>query len=77
VLTWPNKTPLGIPLERDLFEMGKSSLNRVRITKGVRMNAFNLTIRDHFRLNEAEIDRSSVESDRQVASLTAGVPQAG
>jgi HD-GYP domain-containing protein (c-di-GMP phosphodiesterase class II) len=77
VLTWPDKTPLGIPLERDLFEMGKSSLNRLRITKGVRMNAFNRTIRDHYLLSDAEIDRSSAAPDRQGALSTAAIPQAG
>jgi HD-GYP domain-containing protein (c-di-GMP phosphodiesterase class II) len=77
VLTWPDKTPLATPIERDLFEIGKSSLNRLRITKGVRMNAFNRTIRDHYLLSDAEIDRSSAAPDRQGALSTAAIPEAG
>ena len=57
VLTWPNKTPLGIPIERDLFEMGKSSRNRLRIRKGVRMDELGLKIHEHFKLDKAAIDQ--------------------
>ncbi len=68
VLTAPDKSPLAKPIERDLFELGKSSANRLRITKGVRMTAFTLSIRDHYLLNDAAIDRSGTGSDRQGAS---------
>jgi HD-GYP domain-containing protein (c-di-GMP phosphodiesterase class II) len=59
VLTWPNKTPLGIPIERDLFEMGKSSRNRLRIRKGVSMDELGVKIYEHFNLDETAIDQIS------------------
>jgi len=77
VLTGPDKSPLAKPIERDLFELGKASQNRLRITKGVRMNALNSTIRDQYLLNDAAIDRAGAASERQDASSTAGISQAG
>jgi len=68
VLTGPDKSPLATPIERDLFELGKSSHNRLRITKGVRMNSFNLSIRDYYLLNDTVIDESGDGPDRQDAS---------
>jgi hypothetical protein len=73
VLTAPDKSPLAKPIERDLFELGKSSRNRLRITKGVRMNAFNLIARDHYQLENPAVGRVSAESDRQDASSAATV----
>jgi hypothetical protein len=58
VLTAPDKSPLAKPIERDLFELGKSSQNRLRITKGVRMNSYTLSIRDHYLLIDTAINRS-------------------
>ena len=58
VLTAPDKSPLATPIERDLFELGKSSQNRLRITKGVRVNSYTLSIRDHYLLIDTAINRS-------------------
>jgi HD-GYP domain-containing protein (c-di-GMP phosphodiesterase class II) len=77
VLTSPDKSPLATPVERDLFELGKSSRERLRITKGVRMNSFNLSIRDYYLLNDTVIDESGDGPDRQDASSQAGISQAG
>jgi HD-GYP domain-containing protein (c-di-GMP phosphodiesterase class II) len=68
VLTGPDKSPLATPIERDLFELGKSTVNRLRITKGVRMNSFNLSIRDHYLLNDTAINEAGAGTDRQDAS---------
>ena len=68
VLTSPDKSPLATPIERDLFELGKSTVNRLRITKGVRMNSFNLSIRDHYLLNDTAINELGAGTDRQDAS---------
>jgi hypothetical protein len=68
VLTGPDKSPLATPIERDLFELGKSSHNRLRITKGVRMNSFNLSIRDYYLINDTVINESGDGPDRQDAS---------
>jgi HD-GYP domain-containing protein (c-di-GMP phosphodiesterase class II) len=68
VLTGPDKSPLATPIERDLFELGKSTVNRLRITKGVRMNSFNLSIRDHYLLNDTAINELGAGTDRQDAS---------
>ena len=69
VVTSPDKSPLAKPIERDLFELGKSSSDRLRIRKGVRMNAFNLTIRDHYQLDTAASDRTTAAAaaDQQAA----------
>jgi HD-GYP domain-containing protein (c-di-GMP phosphodiesterase class II) len=68
VLTSPDKSPLATPIERDLFELGKSTVNRLRITKGVRMNSFTLSIRDHYLLNDTAINELGAGTDRQDAS---------
>jgi hypothetical protein len=68
VLTSPDKSPLATPIERDLFELGKSTVNRLRITKGVRINSFNLSIRDHYLLNDTAINEAGAGTDRQDAS---------
>ena len=73
VLTGTDKSPLAKPIERDLFELGKASQNRLRITKGVRMNAFNLTIQDHYLSSDAAIDRAGAASEPQDASSAATV----
>jgi HD-GYP domain-containing protein (c-di-GMP phosphodiesterase class II) len=77
VLTSPDKSPLATPIERDLFELGKSTVNRLRITKGVRINSFNLSIRDHYLLNDTAINEPGAVTDRQDASSQAGISQAG
>jgi HD-GYP domain-containing protein (c-di-GMP phosphodiesterase class II) len=77
VLTSPDKSPLATPIERDLFELGKSTVNRLRITKGVRINSFNLSIRDHYLLNDTAINEPGAGTDRQDASSQAGISQAG
>ena len=77
VLTSPDKSPLATPIERDLFELGKSTVNRLRITKGVRMNSFNLSIRDHYLLKDTAINESGTGPDRQDASSQAGISQTG
>ena len=77
VLTSPDKSPLATPIERDLFELGKSTVNRLRITKGVRINSFNLSIRDHYLLNDTAINEPGAGPDRQDASSQAGISQAG
>ena len=60
VLTWPDKSPLAKPIERDLFEMGKSSRNRLRITRGLRMSAFGLKLRDFYLSESAPADELAV-----------------
>jgi len=60
VLTWPDKSPLAKPIERDLFEMGKSSRNRLRIMRGLRMNAFGLKLRDYYQTETAQTDELAV-----------------
>ena len=77
VLTSPDKSPLATPIERDLFELGKSTVNRLRITKGVRINSFNLSIRDHYLLNDTAINEPGAGPDRQDASSQSGISQTG
>ena len=60
VLTWPDKSPLAKPIERDLFEMSKSSRNRLRIMRGLRMNAFGLKLRDYYQVETAQADELTV-----------------
>jgi hypothetical protein len=60
VLTAPDKSPLATPIERDLFQMAKSSSTRLRITKGLRSNAFSLTIRDHYQLVSSAVDSNTI-----------------
>jgi HD-GYP domain-containing protein (c-di-GMP phosphodiesterase class II) len=60
VLTWPDKSPLAKPIERDLFEMGKSSRTRLRIMRGLRMNAFGLKLRDYYQNESAPVDELAV-----------------
>ncbi len=67
VLTAPDKTPLATPIERDLYEMGKSSKDRLRITKGLRINSFSLTIRDHYQLDNAARHQFTAATDQQEA----------
>lgn len=56
VLTWPDKSPLAKPIERDLFKMGKTSRNRLRIMRGLRMNAFGLKLRDYYQTETTQTD---------------------
>jgi HD-GYP domain-containing protein (c-di-GMP phosphodiesterase class II) len=60
VLTWPDKSPLAEPIERDLFEMSKSSRDRLRIVRGLRMNAFGLKLRDYFQSESVPVDELTV-----------------
>jgi len=68
VLTAPDKSPLANPIERDLFELGKSSVNRLRIARGARMNSFTLSLRDHYLHDNIAIDQSDAGPARQDAS---------
>ena len=56
VLTSPDKSPLATPIERDLFELGKSSRDRLRIMRGLRMNTFGLKLRDYYQSESAPVD---------------------
>jgi HD-GYP domain-containing protein (c-di-GMP phosphodiesterase class II) len=67
VLTAPDKSPLATPIERDLFEMGKSSKDRLRISKGLRINSFSLKIRDHYQLGNAASDQFTAATDQEQA----------
>lgn len=51
VLTWPDKTPLGKPVERDLLShsQGKpASAARLRIVRGLAAGAYGLKLRDYY-----------------------------
>lgn len=48
VLTWPDKKPLGTPIERDLLTQSKGDGNRVRIVKGLAAGAYGLKLRDYY-----------------------------
>jgi hypothetical protein len=56
VLTSPDKSPLATPIERDLFELGKSARDRLRIMRGLRMNTFGLKLRDYYQSESAPVD---------------------
>jgi HD-GYP domain-containing protein (c-di-GMP phosphodiesterase class II) len=56
VLTSPDKSPLATPIERDLFELGKSTRDRLRIMRGLRMNTFGLKLRDYYQSESAPVD---------------------
>jgi HD-GYP domain-containing protein (c-di-GMP phosphodiesterase class II) len=49
ILTWPDKTPIGTPVERDLMMQPRDVNNRpIRITRGLPAGAFGLKIRDYY-----------------------------
>lgn len=48
VLTWPDKTPLATPLERDLLTQGKTASGRLRIVRGLPAGAYGLKLRDYY-----------------------------
>ena len=48
VLTWPDKSPLGKPLERDLLTQSKGSGTRLRIVRGLPAGAYGLKMRDYY-----------------------------
>jgi len=56
VLTAPDKSPLAKPIERDLFEVSKSSGDRLRIMRGLRMNTFGLKLRDYYQSESPPVD---------------------
>ncbi len=53
VLTWPDKRPLGEPVERDLFNQPKSG-PRARIARGLAAGAYGLKLRDYYADRIAE-----------------------
>jgi HD-GYP domain-containing protein (c-di-GMP phosphodiesterase class II) len=49
ILTWPDKTPIGSPIERDLMMQPRDVNNRpIRITRGLPAGAYGLKIRDYY-----------------------------
>jgi HD-GYP domain-containing protein (c-di-GMP phosphodiesterase class II) len=48
VLTWPDKSSLATPIERDLLTQAKSSNGRLRIIRGLPAGAYGLRMRDYF-----------------------------
>jgi len=49
VLTWPDKTPLGQPIERDLLAQAKQPAGtRLRIVRGLPAGAYGLKLRDYY-----------------------------
>jgi HD-GYP domain-containing protein (c-di-GMP phosphodiesterase class II) len=49
ILTWPDKTPIGTPVERDLMMQPRDVNNRpIRITRGLPAGAYGLKIRDYY-----------------------------
>jgi HD-GYP domain-containing protein (c-di-GMP phosphodiesterase class II) len=49
ILTWPDKTPIGSPVERDLMMQPRDVNNRpIRITRGLPAGAYGLKIRDYY-----------------------------
>ena len=49
VITWPDKTPLGTPIERDLLTQAKTETGaRLRIVRGLPAGAYGLRMRDFY-----------------------------
>ncbi|HYF57786.1 MAG TPA: HD-GYP domain-containing protein [Burkholderiaceae bacterium] len=48
VLTWPDKSPLATPIERDLLQQGRRESGRVRIVRGLAAGAYGLRMRDYY-----------------------------
>jgi HD-GYP domain-containing protein (c-di-GMP phosphodiesterase class II) len=48
VLTWPDKSPLAEPIERDLLTQGKTAQGRLRIVRGLPAGAYGLKLRDYY-----------------------------
>jgi HD-GYP domain-containing protein (c-di-GMP phosphodiesterase class II) len=48
VLTWPDKTPLSQPLERDLLMQQATGAERLRILRGLPSGAYGLRLRDYY-----------------------------
>ena len=55
VLTWPDKSPLATPTERDLLMQGKASgAERLRIMRGLASGAYGLKLRDYYMTEVAK-----------------------
>jgi HD-GYP domain-containing protein (c-di-GMP phosphodiesterase class II) len=48
VLTWPDKSPLATPVERDLMLHSGAAASRLRIQRGLPSGAFGLKMRDYY-----------------------------
>ncbi len=48
VLTWPDKSPLSEPVERDLLTQGRTDQGRLRIVRGLPAGAYGLKLRDYY-----------------------------
>ncbi len=48
VLTWPDKTPLARPIERDLLKQSRTASVRLRIVRGLAAGAYGLKLRDYY-----------------------------
>jgi HD-GYP domain-containing protein (c-di-GMP phosphodiesterase class II) len=53
VLTWPDKSPLAEPIERDLLSQGKTAQGRLRIVRGLPAGAYGLKLRDYYMADVA------------------------
>jgi HD-GYP domain-containing protein (c-di-GMP phosphodiesterase class II) len=53
VLTWPDKSPLAEPIERDLLTQGKTAQGRLRIVRGLPAGAYGLKLRDYYMADVA------------------------
>ncbi|MFK7967184.1 MAG: HD-GYP domain-containing protein [Burkholderiaceae bacterium] len=58
VLTWPDKTPLATPIERNLFDKPKGADGKpVRIVRSVSANEYDLDIGDYYGVEMANSNR--------------------
>ncbi len=48
VLTWPDKSPLSKPIERDLLTQDGNKATRLRIVRGLASGAYGLKMRDYY-----------------------------
>ena len=48
VLTWPDKAPLSVPIERDLLSSSGSGSDRLRIVRGLPSGSYGLKLRDYY-----------------------------
>jgi HD-GYP domain-containing protein (c-di-GMP phosphodiesterase class II) len=56
VLTWPDKSPLAEPVERDLLAQGRIEHGRLRIVRGLPAGAYGLKLRDYYMSDVARTD---------------------
>jgi HD-GYP domain-containing protein (c-di-GMP phosphodiesterase class II) len=56
VLTWPDKSPLATPIERDLLAQTGSGATRLRIVRGLPAGAYGLKMRDYYMGEIARAD---------------------